>query len=293
MIDKETTLSSAYNQDSSMLAKVLEYRLLADVGAELFKRGMTFDILRGDVDAHGHDVVIEALSIVRHCQLKTLVEGGKRQDVGINTRLGQKPSGCVIWTVYDPVTLIPVSYYWFGAGPGEPLPELGDRVGRHSKANSVGEKIARQMQRLVRRSAFEKLEGIGQLVDRLFGSEKGILDTVVKQHLRNALGVQWHVTLPSSARDVRDWKGSHQLAGMIDGYRVIEQAGLGDPFEWWANRRDQLLTNSGDHGLGTALVALFLLHRENRMSDIELSGFDLEQANALVRRLITTIKNIA
>lgn len=95
---------------SSAREKVLEYRFLADLTAELFLRDMGFDVLRSDVDALGHDLVIEANGVIRHIQLKAMYRGGKRTRLTANIRLAARPSGCIVWMIYDPVTLGLVSF---------------------------------------------------------------------------------------------------------------------------------------------------------------------------------------
>jgi hypothetical protein len=154
---------------SSALEKVLEYRFLADLTAQLWRRGAQFEVLRGDVDNGGHDLVIEANGVLRHIQLKAMIKGGKRADVAINTSLARKSSGCVVWMTYDPATLALGPFRWLGGAPGEPLPELGDRVAKHSKGNALGEKTVRPAHRVVPRGRFEKIVTIAELADRLFG----------------------------------------------------------------------------------------------------------------------------
>jgi hypothetical protein len=160
------------NHRSSALEKVLEYRLLGLLGAELWRRGIEFEVLRSDVDANGHDLVIEAAGVLRHIQLKAMVKGGKRADVTVNTRLATKCSGCVVWMTYDLATLDLGIFRWFGGKPGEPLQGLGDKVARHSKGNAAGEKNIRPAHRVIPRGAFETLGSISELADRLFGAEQ-------------------------------------------------------------------------------------------------------------------------
>lgn len=155
---------------SSSLEKVLEHRLLAAITTELWVRGVRdFEVLRGEVDAHGYDLVLEVSGILRHIQLKAMIRGGKRRDVGVSLALGRKPSGCVIWMTYDPDTLELGPFLWFGNDPGAALPALGDRSVRHSKGDAQGFKAERTGHRLVSRSRFSQLPDVGDLVDALFG----------------------------------------------------------------------------------------------------------------------------
>ena len=70
---------------------------------------------------------------------------------------------------YDPETLELGPFRYLGAGPQEPLPALGDKVARHTKANAEGQKGQRPAHRVVRRTAFCGPEPLEQLPARLFG----------------------------------------------------------------------------------------------------------------------------
>jgi hypothetical protein len=112
---------------SSSREKVLAYRFLAERTAELYRRDLAFNVLRSDVDTLGDDLVIEADGIVRHIQLKATYRGGKSTRVTTNFRLATRPSGCLVWMIYNPVTLGITTFRWFGGRPGAPLPDLARR----------------------------------------------------------------------------------------------------------------------------------------------------------------------
>lgn len=154
------------------------------------RRRIEMDVMRSEFDAHGHDVVFEAAGVIRHVQLKAMVAGGKRRDVNVNVRLRSRPSGSVVWMVYDPMTLKVVEYRWFGSGPGEPLPELGDRIVRHAKGNASGEKAFRNGHRLLCKVSFEILEDLGMLADRLFGPPRSAATSLVLAQLLERFGLE-------------------------------------------------------------------------------------------------------
>ena len=87
----------------------------------------------------------------------------------LSTRLAEKRSGCVVWMVYDPATLVLGPFLWFGGAAGEALPELGTKVARHTKGNAQGQKTAKPGHRVVRKSAFEEIRTMATLADKLFG----------------------------------------------------------------------------------------------------------------------------
>jgi len=158
---------------SSLREKVFESLLLGLLGIELLERGIDYAVLHSTSDRHGYDVVIENGPIIRHIQLKTTITGTATREVPINTRLAARQSGCVIWMVFDPDRRAFVEFRWFGGPPGAPLPNLGDRPVRHSRANRTGIKAIRPDIRALKLNQFERLATIGDLTERLFGNVEG------------------------------------------------------------------------------------------------------------------------
>ena len=156
---------------STTREKILEHRFLADVTAELWRRGVfDFAVSHSEVDNSGYDVIVEAGGVARHVQLKAMQVEGRRRDFDIQLRLGAKPSGCVVLMLHDPVTLAIASYRVLAGPPGAPLPPLGERAVRHSKGDSTGYKAARPALRGVPIASFAPVADIRALVDRLFGA---------------------------------------------------------------------------------------------------------------------------
>lgn len=161
------------SRDSSSLERLLELALMADLTQEAwFGRGQIVDVLHSSVDAFGHDVVLECGQVLRHVQIKSRASGGTTTRYKINTRLTDRPSGCVIWLGWQrqsDVNRLEMEYRWFGGLPGERLPDLGTTVAKHSKANAQGVKLERPGIRIVPLSRFEKVGSVSELLDRLFG----------------------------------------------------------------------------------------------------------------------------
>ena len=270
---------------SSTLEKLLEHRFLAGLATHLWCRGTReFDVLHPEVDAFGHDLVIECQGIIRHIQLKAMVRGGKRRDVGVSVALARRPSACVIWMLYDPATLELGPFLWLGEAPGQPLPPPGEKVGRHSKGNAQGVKAERPGIRLVPQSRFEKIESNDALAERLFGIPQGTGALAVARHmtlLREHLAAQPAPEGPAWLGRVRagkfeaipaelSWESSVELAHLVDGYDLVKQAGWGDPFRF-AELRLASATMTGDWAGGPAELwaSLFLEHRRWRMAGID------------------------
>jgi hypothetical protein len=279
---------------SSAREKVLEYRFLAELTAELMRPGLTFDVLRSDVDAWGSDIVINASRVFRHIQLKAMITGGRRAEVTINTHLSAAPSGCVIWMTYDPHSFELQQFQWFGGEPGEPLPDLGSAVARHTKGNSLGEKKVRPDHRVIRRSRFEVVPTIAALATRLFGP---IPAEFRRAHLLRHLATHQRRADPMLARirsgdlaalpDGFGWGDAGEIAHLINGYELIEQLGLCKADQLEASQREHAMLTGKWPGDAVELwIALFLQHRRWHFSSpLEPSAAQLELLDVLCLQL--------
>jgi len=270
---------------SGVREKVLEHRLISDLAELMMRRGVQIDVMRGEFDAHGHDVVFEAAGVLRHVQLKAMVAGGKRRDVNVNVRLRSRSSGCIAWMVYDPATLKVIEYRWFGGEPGEPLPDIGGTVARHSKGNALGEKALRTGHRLLGKTKFETLADLGMLADRLFGPARPAATSLVLAQLRQRFGCDWRQRVRATV-ERPEWDCSVELAHMVDGYRVLEQLGELEFNCWLTARSADFSYVSRCDDLGDLWTTLFLEHRRWRIaSPFEPSGEELVRLNAMTRAL--------
>jgi hypothetical protein len=160
-------------EHSSSLARLIEYKLVSALLEEAwFGRGMLIDVMASSVDAFGYDIVFESGSVIRHVQLKTRRQKGKTTQYGINMKLAERPSGCVIWMGYERkqgTSELALTYKFLGGPPGEPLPPLGDAPVKQAKANKDGEKAGRPGLRAVKLTSFQDVSAIPDLLDKLFG----------------------------------------------------------------------------------------------------------------------------
>lgn len=159
-----------HSTDSSLREQYLEYGFLAALCREMWMRGQPVDVLHTRTDRNGYDLVLEANGILRHIQLKSSFAAAKTSRQTVNTRLASKPGGCVVWIRFDPATLDPVDYLWFGGAPGENLPPLGDKVAKQSRANADGLKAERLGLRVLGIIAFDRVESAKALATLLFGA---------------------------------------------------------------------------------------------------------------------------
>jgi hypothetical protein len=169
----ETAPAPALYLDSSLREKLIEHVFVGDLLRLLWRRGaLDVEVLRAEVDRGGYDLVLESNNVFRHVQFKSSHRGAKTSEVAINLKLAGKPSGCVIWVLFDQETLQLGPFLWFGGAPGHPLPPLGDKVARHSKADSTGYKAEKPNLRVVRRSRFIVVGTMDEVVDALFGQPR-------------------------------------------------------------------------------------------------------------------------
>lgn len=255
---------------SGLLEQVLEYQLLAALTPELLRRGMRFEVLRGDFDLDGYDLIIEAGGVLRHIQLKSMTCAGKARSVLVSTRLRAKPSGCIVWMNYDPETLTITGLRWFGSSPGERLPHPGDRVARHSRANTDGVKGYRKDLRILPSGRFGNVSDIAALADRLFGPPEVC---ALRRHLaaRAEPATGWLAAVQtgkfSAIPEDLGWAGAVELAHLIDGYTLAEELQLGDPFTFAERQLEHAMATGEWVGNAAELwITLFLEYRRCRMS---------------------------
>lgn len=258
---------------STAREKVLEHRLVSDLAVLMLQRGVPLDILRSEYDAQGYDVVFEAGGIIRHVQLKATRNGGKRKHVDINVRLRARPSGCVVWMNYDPVSLAITALRWFGGDPGEPLPELGTQVTRHSKGTSEGAKNQRPSLRNVGIGKFERLEGLDTLADRLFGATVSDATSLALAQLRLQHGQAWRSRLAAGFSGTC-FETSIDWAHMIDGYALLEQLLELDPSAWLEARSEEARGGEFNNDAGLLWAQLFLEHRRWRFASPHEPGWE-------------------
>ncbi|MEQ9490519.1 MAG: hypothetical protein RIM72_16160 [Alphaproteobacteria bacterium] len=156
--------------ESGLREKVIEHLFVGDLLRILWQRGMRdIEVLRTEVDRAGYDIVLEANGVMRHVQLKASHKTARTARVGIHVSLESKPSGCVIWVFFDPDTMTLGPFLWYGGDPGERIPSLGDRIGKHSKGNSQGHKAERPNIRMLNKGQFTSINSAEDLIDVLFG----------------------------------------------------------------------------------------------------------------------------
>jgi hypothetical protein len=162
---------AVHSEHSSYREKLLEHLFIGEVLRDLWCQGITTaEFLRPEVDSGGYDLVIACNAVIRHIQLKSSHRRARTAKQNVNLRLAEKPSGCVVWVIFDEDTLALGPFLWFGGLPGHALPNIYSLpVAKHTKGNAQGVKAERPNIRVLRRAVFEQVTAIPELVARLFG----------------------------------------------------------------------------------------------------------------------------
>jgi hypothetical protein len=139
MDQPQGTFDTSHYVQSSLREKLLEHVFIGELLRCLWRSGRRdIEVLRAEIDASGYDLVLECNGVLRHVQFKSSYRSSYRdartRDVTVHVNLSKKPSGCVIWIVFDADTLKLGPFLWFGAPPRQPLPALGDRIARQARA---------------------------------------------------------------------------------------------------------------------------------------------------------------
>ena len=161
-----------HSEHSTYREKLLEHLFIGEVLRYLWCQGVTTaEFLRPEVDSGGYDLVIACNAIIRHIQLKSSHRGASTAKQNVNVRLAEKPSGCVVWVVFDEATLDLGPFLWFGGLPGQPLPDITHYpFAKHTKGNAQGVKTVRTNIRGLKQKVFTKVGSVEELVERLFGT---------------------------------------------------------------------------------------------------------------------------
>jgi hypothetical protein len=164
-------------RNSSYVANSLKHKLLSGLLSLLWENNPTrkLQIYEGEVDDVGCDVVLTLGPVSRHVQLKGSHIGSTTTEIEVNVALASAQSGCIVWMFYDPMNLEIRSFRFFGAQPGQPLPDLSCfKVARRTTHTSKGERPLRPSIRCVTRGAFSKTDSFLEIAQLLFGGDLGL-----------------------------------------------------------------------------------------------------------------------
>ena len=162
---------SKHTEHSSYREKLIEHLFVGELLKLSWIDGdCGLEVGKPEVDNSGYDVILEANRIIRHVQLKASFIGSKTNRQKVHLKLGDKPSGCVVWIYFKKDTLELGPFYFFGGLPGKPLPDIqAAKVAKHTKGNQDGYKAERPNIRQINKGSFKKYESIQDVYQALFG----------------------------------------------------------------------------------------------------------------------------
>lgn len=164
-------LSNTHNSVAFEL--MLENVFLSELLQEMwFARGQVVDVLHSPVDAYGYDIVLQCDGVTRHVQLKTKWLKATTARYKLSTLLYNQPAACVVvleWELPPGASRVALTYRWFGGGPHEAIPSLGDKLAKHTKGDSQGVKKAKPLHREVALGKFSKVSSMADVAALLFG----------------------------------------------------------------------------------------------------------------------------
>jgi hypothetical protein len=158
-------------EQSSSFERIIETIFLGELLQEMwFVRRQLVDVMHSTVDAFGYDLVLQAGDVIRHVQMKARKKGSRTSRYNLSTQLRAQPAACALLIDWEAVDgRIHSSYRFFGNGPGERIPELGEVVAKNSRGNAQGVKGLRPGLRVVPAGKFRPVADIAELATWLFG----------------------------------------------------------------------------------------------------------------------------
>lgn len=161
----------AHYLKSSFREKLIEHLFIGELLKLSWSRAeYSLEISKPEVDASGYDIIAESNGYIRHIQLKGSYTGASTSTQKVHTALYNKPSGCVIWIIFNPESLNLGPFLFFGNNAGEPLPDLSNfRIAKHTKGDAQGIKAERPNIRVLNKGHFRRYSTINELYNTLFG----------------------------------------------------------------------------------------------------------------------------
>lgn len=161
---------SKHNEHSSYREKLIEHLFAGELlKLSWLEHECGLEIAKPEVDNSGYDIIAECFGIVRHIQLKASHTSSSTAQHKIHTKLADKPSGCMVWIIFDEETLEFKEFLFYGDQAGEPLPSIDKlKVAKHTKGNKDGIKNERPNIRVINKNQFKSMTSINSLYTELF-----------------------------------------------------------------------------------------------------------------------------
>ena len=161
---------SKHNEHSTYREKLIEHLFIGELlKLSWQKHDCGLEIAKPEVDNSGYDVLAECYGIVRHIQLKASHIKSSTAQQKVHIKLADKPSGCMVWIVFDEDKLMFDHFLFYGDRAGEPLPNIDNlKIAKHTKGNKDGIKAERPSIRIINKGQFQIIHTVDDLYNELF-----------------------------------------------------------------------------------------------------------------------------
>ncbi len=155
---------------SNFREKLIEHALISELLKISWRSdACSLEISKPEVDAKGYDVLAEENGIIRHIQLKSSLTTSRISRQKVHLALGKKPSGCIVWVMFNEETMKLGPFLFLGGSAGEPFPAMdGFQVAKHTKGDATGEKKERPDLRVVPKGMFTVINSVEEMYETLF-----------------------------------------------------------------------------------------------------------------------------
>lgn len=174
---------SKHNEHSSYREKLIEHLFIGELlKLSWQKYDCGLEVAKPEVDNSGYDVLAECFGIVRHIQLKASHIASSTASQKVHVKLADKPSGCMVWIIFDEDLLTFKHFLFYGDSAGEPFPSIDTlKVAKHTKGNKDGIKAERPSIRVIKKGQFKVIPTMDELYNLLFC----VADTQVSPSFEN------------------------------------------------------------------------------------------------------------
>ena len=161
---------SKRNEHSAYREKLIEHLIVGEfLKLSWLEHECGLEVAKPEVDNSGYDIIAECYGVVRHIQFKASYTSSLTNKQKVHIKLADKPSGCVIWIIFNEDSLEFKEFLFYGDKAGEPLPNIDNlKVAKHTKGNKDGVKNERPNIRVINKGQFESINSIGHLFQTLF-----------------------------------------------------------------------------------------------------------------------------
>ncbi|MES5814001.1 hypothetical protein [Pseudoxanthomonas sp. Soil82] len=162
----------ALAERSSYVENVLRHALVASLSSVVWLRDplASLQVFNAEVDDSGFDIVLTLGKQVRYIQLKQAHSGKIPVHCSVRLSFSEMVGSCIVLMSHRSQDLSLESFRFFGAGPGEPMSDIGDlRVSRSpGRRSAEGERKVRANYRDVPVRRFVGPLSASDLLDQLF-----------------------------------------------------------------------------------------------------------------------------